>query len=108
MNAHTPPFFCASAIACNVSVVLPEDSGPNTSMMRPARVTADAERQSSPMEPEGMTSTSTFGESPSFMMASSPNLVLMSRMAASIALLSFSLPEPIVFSGFFSFPFSAI
>ncbi len=28
INAATPPFFCASAIACKATVVLPEDSGP--------------------------------------------------------------------------------
>ena len=27
-NAHWPPVFCISAIACKVSVVLPDDSGP--------------------------------------------------------------------------------
>src|SRR3972149_5921787 len=30
MNAAVPPFFCASAIICNVSVVFPEDSGQTT------------------------------------------------------------------------------
>src|SRR6202051_543138 len=30
-----PPAFCASAITCRVIVVLPEDSGPNTSTTRP-------------------------------------------------------------------------
>src|SRR3989344_1978162 len=57
--------------------------------------------QSSPTEPVGTTSTSTLGASPSFMMASSPNLVLISRIAASMAVVSL----PIVFSGFFSFAF---
>ena len=28
MNAHTPPFFCASAMMCRVRVVFPDDSGP--------------------------------------------------------------------------------
>ena len=28
MNAATPPAFCVSAIMCNATVVLPEDSGP--------------------------------------------------------------------------------
>jgi hypothetical protein len=28
MNAHTPPARWASAMACSVSVVLPDDSGP--------------------------------------------------------------------------------
>src|SRR5215510_1723573 len=35
MNAAVPPSFCASAMACSASVVLPLDSGPNTSMTRP-------------------------------------------------------------------------
>src|ERR1700675_1608232 len=30
-----PPVFCASAMTCKVMVVLPEDSGPNTSTTRP-------------------------------------------------------------------------
>src|ERR671928_7052 len=35
MNAHTPPSFWASAMMWYISVVLPEDSGPKTSTMRP-------------------------------------------------------------------------
>src|SRR3989344_2676410 len=58
--------------------------------------------QSRPTEPEGMTSTSTFGASPSFMMDSSPNFVCISRMAASMAVVSAALREPTVF---FSFSF---
>ena len=39
-----PPSFCACAITCSASVVLPDDSGPKISMTRPARHAADAER----------------------------------------------------------------
>ncbi len=35
INAATPPFFCTSAIAWRATVVLPDDSGPYTSMIRP-------------------------------------------------------------------------
>src|SRR5262249_27161833 len=35
MNAACPPLFCASAITCSASVVLPPDSGPKTSTTRP-------------------------------------------------------------------------
>ena len=35
MKAATPPRFCACAIACSASVVLPDDSGPKISMTRP-------------------------------------------------------------------------
>ena len=35
MNAAMPPAFCASAITCSAMVVLPEDSGPKISLMRP-------------------------------------------------------------------------
>ncbi len=85
INAQMPPFFCASAIACKQSVVLPEDSGPKISKMRPRGYPPMPSAQSRPMEPEGIASTSTFAVSPSFIIASSPNLVLMSRIAASIA-----------------------
>ena len=35
MNAATPPAFCASATTCKATVVLPEDSGPYTSIILP-------------------------------------------------------------------------
>ena len=45
MNAHTPPAFCASAMQCSVSVVLPDDSGPIDLDDAAARQAADAERE---------------------------------------------------------------
>jgi hypothetical protein len=38
MKAAIPPFFWASATICNATVVLPEDSGPNISMILPLAV----------------------------------------------------------------------
>ena len=35
MNAAMPPVFCACAITCSASVVLPDDSGPKISTTRP-------------------------------------------------------------------------
>ena len=35
MNAATPPAFWALAMTCRASVVLPDDSGPNSSVTRP-------------------------------------------------------------------------
>lgn len=35
MNAASPPAFCTSPMMCSATVVLPDDSGPYISMMRP-------------------------------------------------------------------------
>ena len=43
-NAAMPPSFCASAMICSVSVVLPDDSGPKISMTRPLGHAADPQR----------------------------------------------------------------
>ena len=43
MKAARPPAFCASAMMCRARVVLPLDSGPKISTMRPLRDAADAE-----------------------------------------------------------------
>ena len=46
-----PPFFCASAMTCSASVVLPELSGPKISMMRPRGRPPMPSAISSPSEP---------------------------------------------------------
>ena len=45
MNAAMPPAFCASAMTCSATVVLPEDSGPKISADPPAREAAHAQRR---------------------------------------------------------------
>src|SRR3989344_578774 len=73
--------------------------------MRPRGYPPMPSAQSSPMEPEGTASTSTLAVLPSVMMASSPNFVLMARIAASMAALSLPSREPTVFTGTSFFPF---
>src|SRR5271163_2026377 len=59
MNAAWPPSFCASAIMCRVSVVLPPDSGPYTSITRPRGNPPTPSAASMEIEPEGITLTGT-------------------------------------------------
>ena len=54
-----PPFFCASAITCSAMVVLPEDSGPKISMMRPRGNPPTPSAASSEIEPVEITATGT-------------------------------------------------
>src|SRR4051794_37343268 len=86
MNAHVPPSFCASATACNVSVVLPEDSGPKISMTRPRGSPPTPSARSSDNDPVGMTSTSCALLPSSGMIAPLPNCFSMAAMAACTAL----------------------
>ena len=51
MNAASPPSFCASAMTCSESVVLPDDSGPKISMMRPRGRPPTPRAASTPIEP---------------------------------------------------------
>ncbi len=59
MNAACPPAFCASAITCSVSVVLPPDSGPYTSTTRPRGRPPTPSAASSETEPVEITLTGT-------------------------------------------------
>ncbi len=86
IKAQIPPFFCASAIAWRVRVVLPDDSGPNTSIILPLGYPPTPSASSRPRDPDGIASTLVFGLSPSFIMASSPNFVLISFSVSSIEL----------------------
>ena len=56
------PAFCASAIMCNANVVLPDDSGPYTSIILPRGIPPTPNARSRDREPEEKVSTS----SPSF------------------------------------------
>ena len=74
MNAAMPPLACASAIMCRQTVVLPEPSGPKTSMMRPRGMPPTPSAMSRASEPVGMTvMPAPIGCSPSFMTAPLPN-----------------------------------
>ena len=53
MNAAMPPLAWASAMMCRQTVVLPEPSGPKTSMMRPRGMPPDAERDVERERPGG-------------------------------------------------------
>src|SRR5208282_5703979 len=59
MKAAMPPSFCASAITCSVSVVLPPDSGPYTSITRPRGKPPTPRAASIDIEPVGITLTGT-------------------------------------------------
>jgi hypothetical protein len=86
MNAQVPPSFCASAIACSVSVVLPDDSGPKISITRPRGKPPTPSARSSESDPVGITSTSCVLVPSSGMIAPLPNCFSMAAMAACTAL----------------------
>ena len=74
MNATMPPMAWASARICRASVVLPLDSGPYTSMMRPRGTPPMPSAASSGSAPVGITPMlSSLPSSPSFMMDPCPN-----------------------------------
>ena len=73
MKATTPPLRCASARTCWQSVVLPDDSGPKISVIRPRGMPPTPSARSSAMEPVGMASTCCRSGEPSFMIEPRPN-----------------------------------
>src|SRR5262245_21834680 len=85
MNAATPPLRCASAITCWQSVVLPDDSGPKISVMRPRGTPPTPSARSRAIEPVGMVSTCCRSAEPRRMIEPDPNCFSMARMAASTA-----------------------
>ena len=74
MNAATPPIRWALATACSAIVVLPLDSGPNSSMIRPRGSPLPPSARSSDRAPVEIPSTSRWLPSPSFMIAPAPNV----------------------------------
>ncbi len=74
MNAATPPLRWAWATACSAIVVLPLDSGPNISMIRPRGSPLPPSARSSDNAPVEIPSTSMCEPSPSFMIAPAPNV----------------------------------
>src|SRR3954469_23804057 len=59
MNAAIPPAFCASATTCSAIVVLPEDSGPKISLIRPRGKPPTPSAASSEIDPGEITETGT-------------------------------------------------
>ncbi len=57
MKAATPPRFWASAMTCWQTVVLPDDSGPKISVIRPRGMPPTPSARSRAIEPVGMKST---------------------------------------------------
>src|SRR5689334_13945462 len=108
MNAAMPPRRWASAITCWQTVVLPDDSGPKISVIRPRGMPPTPSARSSAMEPVGIESTLCRSAEPSFMIEPRPNCFSIARMAASTAfprsatafspapLRSMSLPEIVI------------
>src|SRR5438477_11868319 len=86
MNAATPPSACACAMACSVSVVLPDDSLPKISTTRPRGQPPQPNARSSPTEPEGMTAIfCSSSDWPSCMIAPLPNCFSIDCTAAITA-----------------------
>ena len=73
INPAIPPLFCTSATICKATVVLPEDSCPYTSIIRPLGIPPIPSAISIPRQPVGIAATlSCLLESPSFMMEPLP------------------------------------
>ena len=81
IKAAMPPNFCTSLMTCWARVVLPEASGPKISITRPRGTPLMPRAMSKDRQPVGTASTSALTVSPNFMMAPSPNLVLICSTA---------------------------
>src|SRR5215211_3863749 len=94
MNAQMPPIRWALASTWYSSVVLPDDSGPKISTMRPRGTPPTPRARSSDRAPVGIASTSTAVLSPSFITEPWPNSrsiwVTAALSAASLAFASFA------------------
>ena len=76
---------CASAMTCWQTVVLPDDSGPKISVIRPRGMPPTPRARSSAIEPVGIESTYCRSAEPSFMIDPRPNCFSIARIAASTA-----------------------
>src|SRR5690349_11592464 len=85
MKAATPPLRWASAMTCWHTVVLPDDSGPKISTIRPRGMPPTPSARSSAIEPVGIESTLCRSAEPSFMIDPRPNCFSIARIAASTA-----------------------
>src|ERR1700733_9844617 len=92
MKAAMPPSFCASATTCSAIVVLPDDSGPKISTMRPRGNPPTPSALSSEMEPEEMAATCTIASfDPSRTMEPLPNCFsIWPRVSPRVRVRSFS------------------
>src|SRR5665811_1521792 len=95
MKAATPPRRCAPAMTCWQSVVLPDDSGPNTSVTRPRGMPPTPSARSRAIEPVGMKSTCCRSAEPSFMIDPRPNCFSIARIAASTAFVRSAADAPV-------------
>src|SRR5688572_2612538 len=86
MKATTPPRAWASARTCWQTVVLPDDSGPKISVIRPRGMPPTPSARSSAIDPVGIESTACRSAEPSFMIAPRPNCFSIADNAASTAL----------------------
>ena len=86
MKAATPPRRWASAMTCWQIVVLPDDSGPKISVIRPRGMPPTPRARSSAIEPVGITSIAWMAAEPSFMIEPVPNCFSIARIAADTAL----------------------
>ena len=85
IKAATPPSFCASAIACSATVVLPDDSGPYTSTILPLGNPPIPSAISRLKAPVGIQSTETVATSPSFITEPFPKFFSICAIAISKA-----------------------
>ncbi|EAL59603.1 hypothetical protein WwSim0512 [Wolbachia endosymbiont of Drosophila simulans] len=85
INAHDPPFFCASAITCKARVVLPELSGPNISIIRPFGRPPTPRAESSAIDPVDIVSIFSTGFCFNFIIAPLPNAFSIWLIALSSA-----------------------
>ncbi len=88
INAQIPPFCCACAMACNASVVFPDDSGPKISMIRPHGNPPTPIASSIKIEPVEITSTTLLApDCPNIMTAPLPYCLSICEKVTSSAFL---------------------
>src|SRR5690606_36976981 len=88
-NAPTPPALCASATTCNANVVLPPDSGPYTSTIRPLGTPPTPNASSTDNEQVQITPrpSTCAGSAPNRMIAPLPNCLSIGETAVTRAFL---------------------
>ena len=85
IKAASPPIFWHSAITCKANVVLPEDSGPNTSIILPFGIPPIPNAISKLRAPVGIASTFMLLTSPNFITEPLPNCFSICPIAISSA-----------------------
>jgi len=85
-KSRMPPVFCASAITCKATVVLPLDSGPKISTTRPRGKPPTPRAASNEIDPVEITAMGTMASLlPNRMMEPLPNCFSICESARSIA-----------------------